>query len=449
MSVITRLPVRPVPSPRGLEHLRVMRCAASYPNEVVWRLYQRYGPVFSFGFGPVRFIWLVGEEAGRLIYQERPKDFTLRRAYSFLHPITGDTALITSDGEAHRERRKLVQPAFYPKRLDAAFTVVAAHAKRLADDLATAKNVDFHREVRPRVLAASCEILLGQATLNRYPHLVDAVAAMMDFANLPFLAQQLKLALPGTSWRRFVRARRAADAMLYGEIARRRQGLSVPRDDVLSMLLEAKDEEGRGLSEREIRDQSLSLLSAGFDTTSATLSWIIYTLLSRPELYAGLYQHLEVTAGRLEPQHLKALPQLDWLLKETLRLYPAAPAALRRAETEIAFQGYTIAKGSLVAFSIYATHRLAHLYHDPLSFKPERWGPLGGNQPSPYAYLPFGGGTRYCIGAGLASLMIKVFVVTLLQRLKLEPAWTRPVAETGNTVQPRGGLPVTVTPLTD
>ncbi|CAN5476578.1 cytochrome P450 [soil metagenome] len=435
-----------IPGPRGLEHLRVMERAASYSGGAVCALHERYGPIFRFGFGPVRFVWLVGEEAVRLVLQERPESFGLSRAYRFLAPITGESALITSDGARHHQRRRLVQPAFYPQRLGEALALVQANARRLADDLAGRERVDLHSELRPRVLRTVCEVLLGPETLARHPALVPAVAAMMDFANLPFLAQGFKLPLPGTPWTRFLWARRRADALLYGEI-RRRRTLGAG-DGVLAMLLGARDEEGRGLSDLEVRDQSLSLLSAGFDTTSAALSWAIYGLLTRPDYLAALREELSGVPV-LEPTQLKALARLDWLVKETLRLYPPAPAGLRQALEDVPFRGYTIAKGSLVAFSIYATHRQESLYPSPLLFKPERWDPdAPGYRPvSPYGYLPFGGGLRYCIGAGLATMTIKLFLIALLGRFRLTPAWTGSVTETGNTVQPKGGLPLRLSPL--
>lgn len=165
------------------------------------------------------------------------------------------------------------------------------------------------------------------------------------------------------------------------------------------------------------------------------MTWAVLKLLERPDLLSALRRDLATG----EP------PLLGHIIKETLRLFPAAPAGLRRTTRELTFEGFRIPKGQLVAFSIYATHRLPTLYADPLAFRPERWEAL---QPQPYSYLPFGGGSRYCIGAGLATRTLNLALKELV-RFELTPAWPTPVREAGNTLHPEGGLLVRVgAPLT-
>ena len=418
-----------------------MERAASYPNAAVMSLHERYGSVFAFGFGPLRFTWLIGEDANRFVLQDAAQHFTLRRAYRFLQPITGDYALITSDEPAHLRRRRLVQPAFHHKRLGPMVNAIDGRLSDLFTELPTSQPFDFYSGVRPSILSIICETLLGR-DLQRTPELVPNIGAMMRFANLPFLAQQLKLPLPGTPWQRFLTARRKVDTLLLKEIARRR--LSAQTDDVVGMLLDAKDEEGNGLSDREVRDQAVSLVSAGFDTTSAALSWAVYALLTQPDVLKRLREEVSDVSG----VNALKLPYLERIVKETLRLYPPAPAGLRQAEQDLEFAGYHLKKGSLVAFSSHVTHRLAP-YRDPLHFNPERWNAESDevDAPPPFSYLPFGGGSRYCIGAGLATTILKVGLIRLVQRYDVQPAWTSPVEETGNTVHPKNGLWVSLTPL--
>ncbi len=416
-------------------------------NGAVTDLYGRYGPVFAFGAGPLRFVWFVGPEANRFVLEEAAEHFTLGSAYGFLRTIGGDTALITSDEPEHRRRRRLVQPAFYRARLAQLDVLIEARLRELFRSW-VGRTVDLYREVQGCVLELICEVLLGGAAVRTA--LTSDIARMMRFANLPFHLQLVKLPVPGSPWARFVAARSRADHALYAELGRRRAAVpdknrphegaagddalsgDVPRGDVLDLLLAAQDEQGEGLSDREIRDQAVSLVSAGFDTTSAAFSWAIYELLRQPARLGDLRAGLESSA---EP------PLLGYTVKETLRLYPPAPAGLRRTARALEFGGYSVPSGQLSAFSIYATHRLASVYPDPLAFKPERWETF---TPPPYSYLPFGNGARYCIGAGLATRILTLGLGTLFRDFRLSPAWSEPVHEAGNTLHPRGGLLVTV-----
>ncbi len=425
-----------VPSPKGREHLEVMRLAAKSPNAAVSRLYNGYGEAFAFGVPPIRFVWLIGEEANRLML-ERPEVFRLRPAYRFLEPIGGAGALISSDEPDHLRRRRMVQPAFHKRGLERSATIIRAQNARLFESWQPPQTVHLYDAVKPAVLASICEILLGADALARHPEVVSSVGAMMTFANRSFFAQLFKLPLPGTPWHAFLRARRTTDAVLWAEIARRGRH---PRDetgqDVLSLLLTAEDETGQKLSDREVRDGAVSLVSAGFDTTSAALTWTVYNL-HRPEVQA---RFLEELAG-------EETVYLERVIKETLRLYPPVPAILRQAAEDFSFAGYRIPAGSLVAFSTHLTHRGA-AWRDPERFDPDRWdrSQPDADKPSPALYIPFGGGARYCIGAGLATLVISETVRELFRRFRLEPAWADPIEETGNTVHPKGGLPLRVHP---
>ena len=397
-------------------------------NQAVSELYEVYGPVFAFGVGPVRFIWFVGPEANKFVLEDAAEHFQLGPAYGFLRTIGGDTALITSDEPEHLRRRRLVQPAFHRSRLALMDTLLQTRLTELFDSWA-GRSVDLYKEVQGRVLEVICEVLLGRAALTT-PLTAD-IARMMRYANLPFQLQLVKLRVPGSPWAKFLAARSRADAALYREISRRR-GSGDLGDDVLGLLLAARDETGHGLSDLEMRDQAISLVSAGFDTTSAALTWAVYELYRQPELLA------ELRTGLLAADEPPLLAQT---IKETLRLYPPAPAGLRQTTRDLTFSGYHLPKGHRAAFSIYASHRLGSSYPEPLRFDPKRWENF---TPPPYSYLPFGNGARYCIGAGLATRILTLGLGKLVRDYTLTPLWDEPVREAGNTLHPRGGLPVKV-----
>ncbi|MEM6429204.1 MAG: cytochrome P450 [Deinococcota bacterium] len=430
-----------IPTPSGLEHLRVMERAATYINDAVWQLHQSYGKVFAFGMGPIHFVWLVGEDAMRFVLQDEPDAFAM--AHEFLLPIGGDTALIASEEPEHLQRRRLVQPAFHKTRLEGLYDLTQSYYQRELDRWQVGEVVNLYERIRPVVLSAICEMLLGRQLLNRHPNLVPDIGTMMTFANLPFLAQQFKVSVPFTPWQKFIAARQRVDKLLYAEIKSRQTNPQAPQvetSDVLGMLIDAQDDTGARLSDKEIRDQAVSLVSAGFDTTSAGLTWVVASLLEHPNIATALQAELASYPDMPSFTELLRLPLLENILKESLRLYPPAPAALRRVVRDTTFAGYPLKRGQRVALSIYATHRQADVFDTPLQFKPERWQNI---KVSKFAYLPYGFGARYCIGAGLASLMIKTALVMLTQQLELAPAYSR-LEETGNTVHPKGGLPVRV-----
>jgi cytochrome P450 len=412
-----------------------MQRAAHYINDAVWHCHEIYGNAFAFGFGAIRFHWFVGEDALKTVLFDESDAFAM--AHEFLLPIGGKTALIASEEPEHMKRRRIVQPAFHKNRLA---DMHALMQERLVLELHTWQpntTINLHHRLRPVVLTTICEILLGRDLLAHHPEFVADIGLMMNFANLPFIDQQLKIPLPFTHWGKFVAARRRVNRVLYGEITRRQQH-KIDAGDVLGMLLATRDEDGQPLSALEIRDQAVSLVSAGFDTTSAALTWAVAMVLEHPHVASRLATERDAISRTPDLETLLALPYLDNVFKETLRLYPAAPAALRKVTREVSVLGYSLHKGDRVALSIYATQRQASLFPQPLTFDPNRWESA---RPSKFAYMPFGFGTRYCIGAGVATLFIKTALAMLVGTL--EPAYDH-LTETGNTVQPLGGLPVRV-----
>ena len=432
--------LKPVPAPKGLEHMRVMERAATYTNLAVCEMHERYGDVFAFGFGAIRFHWLVGAEANQFILKDHPDKF--RMGYDFLRPIGGKNALINSEDPQHIRLRRVVQPAFHKKRLDSVVDICEKHMQVCFSSWQATEEHNLYFELRHVVLDVICEALLGADTLEKQPSLLKDILAMMNFANTPFLAQQFKINLPFMPWRTFLKARKQADEVLYREIQARRTS-EEERNDILAMLLEASDDDGNGLSDVEIRDQTISLVSAGFDTTSAGLAWCVFNLLDNPDMLELLKSECD-DVGELTFDSVQQLPYLDAVVKESLRLYPPAPAGLREAKEDISYENYKIEKDSLVAFSIYATHRDERYFREPLKFKPERWlkGNSAEDKPPAFAYVPFGSGARYCIGAGVATVLMKVSLITLLKNWQLQPAWQKAIVDRGNTVAPKGGLPV-------
>jgi cytochrome P450 len=278
-------------------------------------------------------------------------------------------------------------------------------------------------------------IVLGDVPLARNDGWLRDVDALMDFPGRPMLEQQWKIPLPGTPWGRFVTARRRVDRALYAEIARREGDADLGGDDVLSMLMRAGRDQAAPLSPTELRDQSLSLISAGFDTTSSALSWAVAMGFEHPDRLEAVREEL----APLDAVTAQRAPVLDAFVKETLRLRPPAAAALRRTLRPVEIAGRHVPEGQRVALSILRTHLDPGVFADPERFDPDRFT---GATPDPFAYLPFGYGARHCVGAGTATALIKAGLSWLLSGYELAPARPGPYRPVGMTLQPEGGLPL-------
>ena len=254
---------------------------------------------------------------------------------------------------------------------------------------------------------------------------------------------------PGSPWAKMQHARRALDAIIFSEIDRRRsyQG-SDQRDDVFSMLLEARDEEGERFTPLELRDQIMHLLFGGHDTTSSTLSFLMYELGRNPLVLERVLEELDTTLGGRPPsaeELLSGLPYLSMAVEETLRLYPPVWFGPRMTVKAFDFGGYRIPAGVHVIHSSWVTHRLPEIFPNPEAFLPERFTPEARRQLPPGGYIPFGGGQRICIGKRFGQLVVKVVAAALLLRFRCElrPGYELRVSKVP-TLSPEGGLPMAI-----
>jgi cytochrome P450 len=245
-----------------------------------------------------------------------------------------------------------------------------------------------------------------------------------------------------------IASRAVLDELIYGEIARRRRiGDPEPRD-ILGMLLAARDEDGSALSDAEVRHQVITLMFAGHDTSTSTISFMLYELARHPHVLARLYAELDAVLGGAPPtaaQLARELPELDMALDETLRLYPPAWVGPRRAIEAYEFAGHHVPAGTYVAYSSWASHRLPHVFPEPEAFLPERFTPERKAKLAKGAYVPFGAGSRTCIGMRFGQMEIKAVIALMLQRFRLEllPGRTMTVRQMP-TLSPKGGLSMTV-----
>ncbi|HEX3271345.1 MAG TPA: cytochrome P450, partial [Ktedonobacterales bacterium] len=266
---------------------------------------------------------------------------------------------------------------------------------------------------------------------------------------LPFSLRGLPINLPFTPYGKNMAGRAALDTYVYSLIAQRRAD-GQDRGDVVSMLLAAQDTEGdgAGLTDRQVRDQTMTLLAAGHETTSNALTWTMYLLSEHPEIMERLLREIdEVLAGRAPTTaDIPKLRYLDWVFNESMRLYPPAWTQGRHAIAPFERAGYTFPAGTMVMLSQWVLHRLPEIWGDAETFRPDRWDLARGETVPQGAYFPFGSGPRMCIGMPFAQLEMRLLLATILQRYtpKLIPGW--PVVPRPRvTLRPKYGMRMTLT----
>jgi cytochrome P450 family 110 len=272
----------------------------------------------------------------------------------------------------------------------------------------------------------------------RFLALVDGPAAA--FLVLPFAQFELGGLTP---WGRYVRRARAIDDILYAEMARRRLEGTAGRSDILSLLLDARDEAGAPMSDLELRDEMFTLLMAGHETTATSLAWVFYQVLRHPDVLARLRDELHAVLGDgpMEPEHVGRLEYLDAVLKETQRLTPVIGMTGRALRVPARIGGRELPAGVVVCPAIYLVHRRPDLWPEPERFRPERFL---GVRPSPFHFFPFGGGVRRCLGAAFATYEMKVVLSEVLRRaeLRIADGYRLRAVQRAITSAPSGGVPV-------
>ena len=407
----------------------------------------RHGDLFTLrltGFPPA--VFACSPAAIKTIFSADPETVragAARRPY--FSPVLGTRSLLVLDGARHLRRRRLMLPAFHGDRMKAYAGSMAA---------ATAREIDGWPRgepfaLLPRFQRITQEVILEtvfgiddprrlerfRETLVRFIRIGASPLVM-----LPPLQRDLG---PLSPWGRVVRASREVDRLIHDEIRRRRQ--SPERgDDVLAMLLDARDDEGRPLTDAELRDELVTQLVAGHDTTAASLAWFFVHLLGNPAARRELLDEIDAVVGDgpVTAESVGRLSYLDAAVRESLRLMPILSNVGRWLREPLELEGRRLPANVSVSACIYLAHRDPEVWPDPGRFDPDRFL---GKRPDPYAWLPFGGGVRRCIGMAFALYEMKVVIASILSRVRLElaPAYRRVARLRSITYQPADGCTVT------
>jgi cytochrome P450 len=399
---------------------------------------ERYGDNFAVKFlGFESPMTMISDPAAiKALYTERSHGLPPGREV-FLEPVLGSRSLLLLEGADHLAHRKLMLPAFHGERMRSYEPTVEEIVDAEIDSWPLQREFAIHPRMQAITLEVILRVVFGVAEGPRLERLRVLLTELLAETASPF-AQLLGLALRRFGgrgpWARLEGQLRAVDELLYAEIAERRTEQSFEeREDILSLLMAARFEDGSGLSDIDLRDQLLTLLLAGHETTATALAWTFDLLLRHAEPRRRLLASLE--AGK--DDYLRAT------IAESLRLRPVVPLAGRRLSTELSVEGLTLPAGTDVTPAIWLTHTRADVYPEPFAFRPERFLDQA---PDTYAWVPFGGGVRRCLGAAFSEFEMRIVLREVLTRCDLRKASPAPerIGRRSLTLSPKHGTPVVV-----
>ena len=407
---------------------------------------REYGDIAFLSFGLEKVFFVNHPDLIKEILVTQQKNFRKGRGLERIRRFLGE-GLLTSEGAMHLRQRRMMQPAFRHERVAAFAEVMTTYADRASHRWHEGESLDVAAEMMRLTLAIVGQTLFGADVESDARDIGTALTAMMKslpLMMLPFASFLEKLPLPAV--RRMKTARAQLDEIIYGIINRRRAD-GKDHGDLLSMLLAAQDEENGDarMSDEQVRDEAMTIFLAGHETTANALSWTWYLLSEYPEVERKLYQELDrVLNGRLPTiAHMRSLTYTEQVVKESLRLYPPAWMVGRRAIVDCKLGGYDVPARSIVLVSQWVTHRDARYFPDPERFSPERWTPEFESALPKYAYFPFGGGPRQCIGEGFAWMEAILLLATIARQWKFRlAAGHRVLPQPTVTLRPKQGLPM-------
>ena len=410
------------PGPTNFDMGRTRQFAHD-PLAILLQLYEEHGPIFTARVFYERMVFMIGPEANHYVTVSHPQNFHWREShFGDLIPLLGD-GLLTIDGPYHDRARRIMMPAFHRERIAETVETMIAETRGAITNWRPGEVIDVYQWMRGLAMRIAMRALLGLDPDDRGR---GAAAAEHLERALSFYGTEFHMRLlrgPGSPWRRLLLSRRALDEIVYDEIALRRAEPAPGRSDILGMLLAAEDEDGSRLSDKEVRDQLMTLMFAGHDTSTSTLSFLMYELARHPQALTRLYEEQDRVLGEEDPTYEQiehGLPELDMALDETLRLYPPAWIGSRRAVRDFEFGGYAVPRRAWVHYCSWASHRIPEVFPDPEAFIPERFTPERKAQLPKGAYVPFGGGSRICIGKRFGQTELKLVATLLLRRFRLE-----------------------------
>jgi cytochrome P450 len=431
------------PGPKDFSLARTHQIAHD-PLPLLLDAYEEHGPIFSMRLLHSRVVFMLGPEANHFVTVGHPENFHWRESsFGDLIPLLGD-GLLTIDEDYHDRARAIMMPAFHRRQIGAAVDAMTTEAEAAIASLPVGGVADVYDWMRNLAMRIAMRALLGldPDEAGKGAAAAEHFERALGYYGIDF--QWRLLRGPGSPWRRMTSSRAVLDEIVFGEVARRRADPDPERQDILSLLVGARGEAGEAFTDREIRDQLMTLMFAGHDTSTSTVAFMLYELARHPDVVAKLVEEQDRVLAGAPPtvdQLEREMPYLDMVFDEVLRLYPPAWIGPRRAVREFEFGGYTVPRDAYVNYCSWASHRIPEVFPDPEAFVPERFTRERKAQLPRGAYVPFGGGSRICIGKRFGQTEVKLVTTMLLQRLRLDalPGRTMKIRQMP-TLSPVGGL---------
>jgi retinoid hydroxylase len=442
-----------VPYPPGETRLSMTRTRrfAGEPLPMLLDAYERFGPVFTLRLFHSNVVFMLGPAANHYVTVSHASNFLWRDGhFRDLIGLMGD-GLLTIDGEFHRRSRMIMLPAFHREQIAASVDVIVEETERALAQMRPGATIDLYSWTRHLAMRVAMRALFGLDPDGEHARSVDA-AGLFEEALSFYASDYLLRIFRGrlSPWASMQKAARRLDGVIYSEISRRR-ATGERGHDILSLLLDAQDEDGDTLSDGQIRDEVMTLLFAGHDTATSTVSFMFYELARHPEIVARLLaeQDRELPNGRPTQAQLLSgeLVELEMVLDETLRKYPPAWVGPRRSIEPFEFEGQTVPGRAFINYCSWASHHLPDVFPQPEEFRPERFTAEARAALPKGAYVPFGGGSRTCIGMRFGQLEVRTIATVILSRCTLSlPDDFELTIRQMPTISPKAGLPVIVHP---
>ncbi|MDJ0574114.1 MAG: cytochrome P450 [Xenococcaceae cyanobacterium MO_234.B1] len=368
------------------------------------------------------------------IFTASPDTFEVGKGNQGLNFLVGDNSLLLLDGKVHKNRRRLLMPSFHGESLQECSHKIVSITRKVCDGWQLNESFKVRPYMQEITLRVILNVVFGIDSGEKYERLRVLLTKLLETFNNPL--SSLLIFFPTlrkdwgkfSPWGRFLLLKEEIRKLIYQEIKERRDLLASgksERRDIFSLLLLAKDENGKGMTDEELHDELITLLFAGHETTASGLAWLFYWIHSLPEVQEKLRFELDSLGANPDYREINNLPYLDAVISETLRIYPIAAGTFGRILTKpMSVMGYDFDPKTWLMISIYSLHHREDLYPNSKQFKPERFLQTSY---SPYEYIPFGGGNRRCLGSALALLEMKLVTATVLPRFQLELTSKRPM----------------------